>query len=413
MDDARDSMFWKIMNKYDVDIYLAGEVHSNTVAVSKDGSDLVQVVSRARAFNNFLKVDVTDDVIQLISYNEYGNKPKWNAQYEEHGRLTIDKSSFTKEIRGSGVLAPLDQEAVLIHYDFKEETPLASRQVPGLSDDTNLIADRIEIRGAMCYKSMENHGAFGVQYDAQLRLAAIVPNARKNGSNAGSFDGNSRFAIFGVGPYGSGQPVSLSIWFKTSVGDKDMILVHYGTTYGNSIKAWNRGKDHFTLVLEKGVPTIYTQVGSKAKSSLKRNLGDNQWHRVDVSMPRASCRVSQMELYVDGQLQPTQVEGPNSSFFALTSGNLSIGGFGYSSLNHELAYPNLNPFVGMIDDFKLYGRPLKADGDLYTIAREQTCDKSNGVRFNKKRVPGTCRYAIIGRVYIAYHYQINLLFAFD
>ena len=45
MDDEMESDFWKTMRKHEVDIYFAGEVHSNTV--TKDPkSDLVQVVTR-------------------------------------------------------------------------------------------------------------------------------------------------------------------------------------------------------------------------------------------------------------------------------------------------------------------------------------------------------------------------------
>jgi len=49
MDGADQSQFWVIMDKYDVDIYFAGEVHSNTASKSKDpASNLVQIVSRGK-----------------------------------------------------------------------------------------------------------------------------------------------------------------------------------------------------------------------------------------------------------------------------------------------------------------------------------------------------------------------------
>ena len=73
-----------------------------------------------------------------------------------------------------------------------------------------------------------------------------------------------------------------------------------------------------------------------------------------------------------------------------TSGNLSLGGFGYSSRSHEEAYPNLSPFSGMIDDFKLYNRPLNPNGDLFTVVQSKGCDKSNPEGFNIKKVPGNC-----------------------
>jgi len=387
-DDARESEFWKIMNDNDVDIYFAGEVHSNTASLSRDGSNLVQIVSRSRAFNNFLKVEVSDESLEVISYNEIGEKPKWNGKYEEQGRLIVNKVS--KTVTGTGVLELINPEAPLIHFDFNSSSALGSRQVPGLTSDDSLIATEVNIRDSNCKEAIENKGEFGVQYDAQVTKIYTIADARKEGSNAGLFTESSRMAIFGVGPYSGGQPVSFSIWFKTVVTDKDMILMHYGDTYGNFLSAWNYKKNHFTLVLENGVPALYTQIGTKAKSSLKQKLNDDEWHKIDVSMPTHSCRLSQVDLYVDGHVQPKIVEGSNSHLFALTSGNLSLGGFGYSSRNHEEAYPNLSPFSGMIDDFKLYNRPLNPNGDLFTVVQSKGCDKSNPEGFNIKKVPGNC-----------------------
>ena len=48
--------------------------------------------TRGRTFSNFLKVEVTDDIIDITLVNEIGDKPRWNGKYEEYGRMTIDKS---------------------------------------------------------------------------------------------------------------------------------------------------------------------------------------------------------------------------------------------------------------------------------------------------------------------------------
>jgi hypothetical protein len=109
MDDEMESDFWKTLRKHKVDIYFAGEVHSNTV--TKDPkSDLVQVVTRAKWLNNFVTVDVTDDVIDITLYNQKAPKPS-DGKYDVYGKFVIDKSSGKKVFKDEGELAFLDREA--------------------------------------------------------------------------------------------------------------------------------------------------------------------------------------------------------------------------------------------------------------------------------------------------------------
>jgi len=93
MDRGEESAFWKTMVKYGVDIYLAGEVHTNTVTKDPE-SNLLQVVSRGNSFNNFLQIKVTDDTLSILSYNEIGPKPKNNHNYEVYGDLFLNKAAL-------------------------------------------------------------------------------------------------------------------------------------------------------------------------------------------------------------------------------------------------------------------------------------------------------------------------------
>jgi hypothetical protein len=54
-DWGEKSNFWKVMETYNVDIYLAGEVHTTTVS-KRTSSNLLQVVSRGNKFNNFFRI---------------------------------------------------------------------------------------------------------------------------------------------------------------------------------------------------------------------------------------------------------------------------------------------------------------------------------------------------------------------
>ncbi len=131
MDYAEESSFWKVMNKYKkVDVYFAGDVHSNTASVGRDpNSNVVQIVTRGNPMSNFLSVDTTEDVVNITLWNEAGPKTKWNDNYIEYGRLVIDKSGSKPVIESSGELTLLDPDSVLIKFDFDEIVPLDTRQV--------------------------------------------------------------------------------------------------------------------------------------------------------------------------------------------------------------------------------------------------------------------------------------------
>ena len=166
MDFGEESEFWKLMKDYAVDVYFAGEVHANTATKSND-SNLVQVVSRGNMFNNFLKIQVSDYTIDISSYNEIGDAAKWNNNYAEHGRLTIDKSTSLTKITSSGALKLLDRNAPLIHFNFENFVALKSRQVLGMVHDDfddKLVGDRITVRGVTSTESMPNWGEFGRKY---------------------------------------------------------------------------------------------------------------------------------------------------------------------------------------------------------------------------------------------------------
>jgi len=133
MDGADQSQFWVIMDIYGVDIYFAGEVHSNTASKSKDpASNLVQIVSGHKDISNFLVIETIDDAIDVKLFNEVGDKKEWNGQYVENGHLMIDKSSSDIDISSSGELGLIDNVSALIKFDFQEILPLGSRQVSTL-----------------------------------------------------------------------------------------------------------------------------------------------------------------------------------------------------------------------------------------------------------------------------------------
>jgi hypothetical protein len=142
MDNADESTFWQVMNKHKVDVYFAGDVHSNTASVARDPkSEVVQVVSRGNPFNNFLQVETTPTSIDITLLNEVGFLPTWNLKYEEYGKVSIDKSLAKRSITSSGELKLLNPDAELIRFDFEEMPPLGTRQVRFAEDYCVLLIE--------------------------------------------------------------------------------------------------------------------------------------------------------------------------------------------------------------------------------------------------------------------------------
>lgn len=169
LDRAEDSDFWKMMQKYKVDVYFAGEVHANTVS-KDDKSDLLQVVTRGNRINNYLTVSVTEDGFSMKSYNEYGRKWRFNGKYEEYGSLVVDKSGDRTSIEGSGSLELVDiSKGPLIQINFENDDlyPLHRRQVVGMKYDQyqeSLSGTSITIRNITSVTGMKNLGVFGRKY---------------------------------------------------------------------------------------------------------------------------------------------------------------------------------------------------------------------------------------------------------
>ena len=376
LDGADRSEFWRLMNSYQVDIYFAGEVHSNTVSKTKaPNSNLIQIVSRSVRYSGFMTVHITEDQIQVKHYNEIGEKRKFNNQYEEDGRLTIVKLPGEVQIDSCGELELLDDSVALIYLDFEEITPLGTRQVLGLDGNEGRMANSIDIDGVTCRDSLENKGSFGKQYDAQIGNVQLV-QGRPGGTGRSSarFSSDSRLAIYGTGPLSGGHIMSVSLWFKTDHATKEMVLVHYGSTWGPQLS-----KDHLLVTLRNGVPTFY--LGKKKAYTITSidSIADGEWHHLALTMPERSCRSSQIQMYIDGDemvLESMMRRSEDEFIFFVTSGKLSFGGFGYGSIAANAVYSDKLPYLGDLDDVIVWSRTLSTKDILVLSATSQETSAS-------------------------------------
>lgn len=347
------------MNQYNVDLYFAGEVHSNTVTKTREeGSNLIQVVSRSVSYSGFLIVNVTDDIIEMKHYNEVGTEKKFNNKYVEDGYLTVNKTLGIVHIDSGGEMQLLNRDVALLHFNFEEVYPLGHRQVLGLSEENSLIAQKIEIDGINCTESFINHGSFGSQYDAQVHNVQLVEGMGIQQGRAGKFYPTSRFAIFGTGPFSGGEIFSLSLWIKTDKSNEEQILVYYGALWSSLYEK----KDYFMFSLDHGIPRIYRNSDASRKVVGTSSIADGQWHNLVVTMPRKSCLFSDFKIYVDGYKVNATYTSPDitdENIFFMTPGRMNVGGLGYSALSvlYESNFTKV-PFEGYMDDLSLWSRTL-------------------------------------------------------
>lgn len=353
MDGEMESDFWKTMRKHDVDIYFAGEVHSNTV--TKDPkSDLVQIVTRGRWLNNFATVDVKDDEIDITLYNQISRSPA-DGKFEVYGKLVIDKSSGKKTFRDEGEFTFLDREAPMMHFDFEENFALKDRIVLGFSlrQGGNPFKSEVNIGGITCDRSFRNQGAFGRNYDAQngnIELAADGPRGK-----AGVFKPDSQMAVYGAGPYSYGNTVSYALWMKTT-SDEDMMLINTGR---GGLK---RGLMNLNLNDAKPELLMADDVRLIAKS---QKLNDGKWHHIAVSMPRKDCKLSEVQFYVDGQPVESEVLGKDNPINVSMVNKVSVGGPGHENGRSPFAEfmhgkLGIKPFEGSLDEVSVWARALTA-----------------------------------------------------
>jgi len=335
IDDGEDNDFWKLLRKYKVDIYFAGEVHANTV--TKDPkSDLLQVVTRGNSFTNFQTVDISDDKIEMTLYRHFGEKTS-DGNYQVAGNLSVDKSAPVTAINATGELALLEPKSRLLHYTFDQDFAEQDRPINGLSEKKNSYI----IDDTQCNRTLVNSGSFGPQYDALHNNVEIVPGI--NG-NAGQFTEDSRMAVFAMGPLQGKHAIAFELSFKTESKD-NQILINTATIWGNKPKGF------LNLYLDDGIATVAIS-DTKMLTVKSKHLNDGQWHSIKVSMPHDNSNLSQIITAVDGKKMDTSLSAGDAKINLKQSMRFTVGGRGYSG--KAMKTISAENFVGLIDDVSLW-----------------------------------------------------------
>jgi len=235
-------------------------------------------------------------------------------------------------------------------------------------------------------------------YDAQVaNIGPFNANAIA-GENSAYFTASSRFSLYAMGPHNPVTAMAYSLWFKTHQSS-EVLLIHYGPAWDSA--TYDDTKSIFTVTLDNGRPKVYAKKNAYLTTSNEfMSLNDGQWHHIAVSMPNPNCKLSQVDLYIDGQSVSTATPSKDETLFFISYGRISLGGFGQSSHKFEVWFPNLKPYIGSMDELFVYGRSMSL-GELawsmrkrnFDSTRNRACNSTNGFKRvqNDDLTPWKCK----------------------
>ena len=203
------------------------------------------------------------------------------------------------------------------------------------------------LRGIKCSELIPNRGTFGPHYSAVTAGVTLTEGVR---NKAGRFDENSRMGVFAMGPHHSGHAVSYALWVKTD-SLENMMLMNSASIWSTQISGF------FNLHLNNGAPEVMVS-GTRRLTVEDACLSDGKWHHIAVSMPSDHCRLSEVDLYVDGRPVKTRVEGGDDRLHFNQAVRMGFGGLNYSNKAFD-ALP-VKPFVGEMDEIMVWARPLNS-----------------------------------------------------
>ncbi len=336
-----------ILRKYKVDLYLAGEVHMNTVTKDPE-SDLIQLVARGNNLSNMTLVDVENDKLFISTYHQNGDKL---------GSLTIDKSSSETTIDGSGLLKPIHPKGLQISWSFDKQldTTYYKNSIEGtfpkLARNNPLMSN---ITRPIVYL---NDGGFGDDYSL---IGGNVRQAQGILGNAVEISTNTNLFVLPMGPMESGYERTLACWVKTNANGRLLLL--------NSGSYWGTGGQFFNLGIHDGNlevalrPETYTTTRNHA-------INDGEWHHLAVVMSHFDAKIDELRLFVDGKLiedkhttnPQTRINTQQANWMAIATQK--------GNYNTDLSAMNIQDFTGLLDDFSIWTRAL-SDSDINLLYTE-------------------------------------------
>lgn len=340
MDDDRDSAFWEAMRDGGVDLYLAGEVHANTVTIDPQ-SDLVQWVARGVGATNFSTVDVSDDRLVVQAWKN--KDPHDLGEDLLLGKLVIDKSNTEKIITTTGLLKAVNPDGLILHYNFDSLVP-ASSILSGITDLT--------VNDTACRQAFVNYGDFSTEYTAWAN--GTLSCAGRLNKAVLLVPEKSILGLSSMGPLSEGRECTIAMWVRTNALKRQILL--------NTTSFWGPG-EFFNLSINEGRLELILSPNQQ-KITKYSGLNDGKWHHLVVTLPFDGAPLREVEFYIDGELQQDATDRGGST--AIKTSQANWIGLGVllkkSKVDLEQDY-GMRPFEGALDDFALWTRAL-TDGEV-------------------------------------------------
>lgn len=337
VDKKESEKILNVLRKYKVDLYLAGEVHMNTV--TKDSkSDLIQLVARGNRLTNMTLVDVENNKLLITTFHQNGDKL---------GSLSIDKSSGQTNFESTGLLNPLNPKGLQIHWSFDEQLgksnfkssiegafPVEGKHNPLMSTITKPIA-------------YLNDGGFNFDY-------SLIGNSatQTKGIIGGAVEVNSSTNLFllPIGPMDYGYERTLSCWVKTMAKGRRLIL-NSGSYWGNGGQFFNLGINDGNLELALRPETVTT--------TQNLSINDGNWHHLAVVMPHDDAKIEDLKLFVDGlEISDKKTSNPEVKVNTTQANWMAIATQTETYKTDLKKTMNMQDYVGLLDDFCLWTRSL-------------------------------------------------------
>lgn len=338
MSGTSDNVLMKTMRKFNVDMYLTGEVHMNTVTKDPE-SDLVQFVSNGINLINYSVVEVTKYKLMVKTYNQDDTII---------GTLTIDKSGKHKTIEGSGALYPINPEGLQIHWSFDSKTdrknfsgsiggfPKPGRNTPiaGFSGEPF---------------SFINDGEFGNGYSLFGEHIDLTDGIT---GKAIYLNESSALFVVAIGPLYLDLQRTITCWVKTTNAGRKLIF--------NASSIWRPTAQFFNISLNEGnlELSLRPEITATAKNS---NLNDGNWHHIAVVIHPNNVRLADCQMYVDGRLVEEISYRNGESVINTAQANwITIATLKDQSKPNLQKTMSMSQYTGYLDDFGIWTRALNA-----------------------------------------------------
>ena len=335
LDGDMGSAFWQAMREGGVVLYLAGEVHSNTVTIDPK-SDLVQWVARGVGATNFSTVDVTDEKLIVQTW-----KNKDRHDFDEDrllGKLIIDKSDSETRITTSGLLEAINPDGLMLHYDFDSIVEAGSVL-------TGVAVPRVNDRA--CPKAVPNKGALSNEYT--VWADQIETCMGRIGKGVALLPGHSILGLSSMGPMVGNRERTIAMWVRSDSPKRQILL--------NTTSFWGSG-EFFNLSIANGHLELVLSE-SQQKITKYSGLADGKWHHLVAIVPRNGASLSDSKLYIDGKLQA--VASVDNGQKTIQTSQANWMGLGILLKQSKIKLDEvfgMSPLHGALDDFALWTRAL-------------------------------------------------------